>query len=536
MNFGERKEKVWRAFNAFRGYTPVDRYTEAAFLINKTKRILREKGVKPSQEECYETMLTVADKYEIINPFENAFDFYKVFQATDEELDWEMVLLAEDDHTMSSRFYIPEVLLRCFDDHISNDVKTILIPEAEKFALTITETVDAHPDKSFTLTTINSVAKAVLDEIFAGYENVCILQTSIYMYEFSALKFDFIMSVPVFGVRDKAEESPFICREYDLIAVENLLLHLNSGGELMIVIPARITFAAGDVKELREFIQSMYCLKEIAELPGGIFLPTSVKTMLFTLTTGRTEDVAIKRLVADTKNPRRDGISQLIIHDETFVMLEELQDMGDWNVDKVFALQDEDYQRFQNSDVRKKTLGEVADIFRGKNVAKKDPTGNIGFVNISNLGVYSIVTEGMDHINEESRKVANYLLEEGDVLIPARGTAIRIAVFEEQSYPCIASSNIVTIRPHKEVLLSSYLKLFLDSPMGRTLLSAMQQGTTVMNISYNDLKAMEVPIPPLKEQQKIADEYEKELKRYHKSIQDAEERWQRVVERLQREF
>src|SRR5699024_12163674 len=46
---------------------------------------------------------------------------------------------------------------------------------------------------------------------------------------------------------------------------------------------------------------------------------------------------------------------------------------------------------------------------------------------------------GLEHLQEEESKVFNYLLQEGDVLLPARGTAIRTAVFHEQSHPCIRS-------------------------------------------------------------------------------------------------
>lgn len=53
-------------------------------------------------------------------------------------------------------------------------------------------------------------------------------------------------------------------------------------------------------------------------------------------------------------------------------------------------------------------------------------------MNISNIGDYEIDYSNLDHIEEEARKVNNYLLKTGDLLIPARGTAIRVAIFEEQ--------------------------------------------------------------------------------------------------------
>jgi restriction endonuclease S subunit len=167
-------------------------------------------------------------------------------------------------------------------------------------------------------------------------------------------------------------------------------------------------------------------------------------------------------------------------------------------------------------------LGDIAEIFRGKSVTKKDPTGNIGVVNISNIGEYDIDYDGLDHLDEEERRVMNYLLKEGDVLIPARGTAIRTAIFHEQSYPCIASSNVIVIRPDPKMLNSTYLKLFLDSPLGEKMINGVQQGITIINISYKDLKSLEIPLPSIEQQQQKADEYTRELTIYKDTIEITE--------------
>jgi len=214
---------------------------------------------------------------------------------------------------------------------------------------------------------------------------------------------------------------------------------------------------------------------------------------------------------------------------------DELEELGDWNINKIFSQQDEEWLKFQESSVRRTALGDVAEIFRGKSVTKKDPTGNIGVVNISNIGEYDIDYDNLDHLEEEERKVMNYLLKEGDVLIPARGTAIRTAIFHEQSYPCIASSNVIVIRPEPKMLNSTYLKLFLDSPLGEKMINGVQQGITIINISYKDLKSLEIPLPSIEEQQQKADEYIRELTIYKDTIAAAEKRWNEVLYKL-REF
>jgi restriction endonuclease S subunit len=225
---------------------------------------------------------------------------------------------------------------------------------------------------------------------------------------------------------------------------------------------------------------------------------------------------------------------KMTIAEDSFAMQEEFEEIGDWNIDKLLTQQDEEFIKYQSSKIRKIPLGEVAEIFRGKSVSRKDETGAIGVVNISNIGQYAIDYDSMDKLDEEERKVQNYVLQPGDVLLPARGTAIRTAVFEKKSYPCIASSNVIIIRPDQRKLNSTYLKMFIDSPIGNNLISSLQQGMTVMNISYKDLKVMEVPFPSLEEQERVAKEYTESYEEYVRSISEAEKRWQDTLSKLQK--
>ncbi len=534
-----RIDRLYSFFNAIRGNNTPNEYERTLAVLKKTMDLQSaavDEDFNPCElndEELYELMRNVADDFGIVNPFPDKERFYDIYRTLKnfEDVTWTDIIEYGD---RRSKFRIPEALIDEMEKNFIEGFQEVLIPEAEKFSPCLERLVEVHGDSHFTLTTMDNFYYKILNEMFSDNEMVDVKQTSIYEYEFTSEKFDLILAVPIFGVRDKADEqSTFICREYDMIAAENLALHLKSEGILSIVLPAKITFGGGRVKELREFLQSMYCIKEIAELPSGIFENTAVKAYLLTITTGRTDEVTIKRYVTNTKNPRKDGIGRLVVQDDTFVLEDELTDMGDWNVDRIFESQDEDWIRFQESNVKKQELGTVASIFRGKAVSHKDPTGNIGVVNISNIGEYEIDYSSLDHLEEEERKVTNYLLKDGDLLIPARGTAIRVAIFKEQTYPCIASSNVIVIRAIDESLSTTYLKLFFDSPLGRKMLITRQQGTAVMNISYKELNNIEIPLPSVEEQKQIADTYTREFEVYKKAIQEAESRWSSVLAELQ---
>ena len=57
---------------------------------------------------------------------------------------------------------------------------------------------------------------------------------------------------------------------------------------------------------------------------------------------------------------------------------------------------------------------------------------------------------------------------------------------------------------------------------------------TIINVSYNDLKLMEVPSPALEEQEKVAKEYNEGYAEYKKSISEAEQRWQGILDKVQK--
>ena len=450
--------------------------------------------------------------------------------------DWEE-MLGQIDEKVANLVHLSKPLIEQFEEFFEPTTKYVLIAEGEKFTPNLKAMVDAYPECDYTITTMNPAYTTILERVFKGYRNVRVVTTSIYEYEFLRERFDLVLSVPTFGSRLLVDrEQHFMCREHEMVALENLLLHLGPGGRLAILLPARITFAGGSVKALRNFIQDTYKVESISAMPEGLLEWSAIKTYLLTITTGTTDDVAIRRFgIQDTiTGSDGRGVRSIRLEDETFSMLSELEEQGDWNVEKLFAAQDEDWMRYMG--VKRAVLGEVATVFRGKNVSRKDPTGRFGVVNISNLREYNIDYDGLDHLDEEDRKLRTYILEDGDILVPARGTAVRTAVFKKQDYPCIASSNLVVIRPRNGLLNSIYLKMFLDSPLGCKLLESAQQGTSVINLSYKDMQSLEIPLPEITKQEELAKEYQTELTIYLESINEAENRWRSALDRLQKQL
>jgi hypothetical protein len=401
----------------------------------------------------------------------------------------------------------------------------ILITEAEKHLSGLKALVTRFSASEVVLTTQLKPMNLLLKLAFNEYPNVKIIFESIYTECLLDEKFDYIYSMPSFGYKPDELGRKFLTRDSDGIAMENMLQHLNNDGTLDIIVPAKITFASLGYEKLRAYITDNFSVKNIYILPEGTFRPgTSIKTYLFTIMNNSQPNIDIGTLALnqDTFN----------IKDEKVIATPEFLAHEDWRIELLLSDDNENMQRFKNSSLQKVKLKDVAEVFRGKSILKKDTTlGSISVLNISNIDNGEINYSDLDTLDEEERKVKRYELLEGDVVLSCRGTAIKSAVFSQQDKTIIASANLVVIRP-KDRVLGDYIKIFLESPIGIAMIKSFQRGTIIMNLNHSDIMEMEIPLMPISEQQQIINQYTAEFIIYKTTVREAEQRWGNVKSNL----
>lgn len=432
------------------------------------------------------------------------------------------------------RITIPEVLTIKFSEYITEQTESILVPECEEFGTALLDIIEANPKVQFTLTSRNHYWLDILSYVYRGCSNTTLEFADIYTDGFNNERYSLIFCVPVFGAKSLSEGQDFICKESDMIAVQNLLYHIDIvDGRLVIVLPAKITFAGGSVGLLRNYIQTNYSIKEISAMPAGMFAPwTAIKTFMFCFGNGNTEDVLVRKYETGKPVRRSNVCTELNLVGEEILFPDEFTDLNGWNIEMAFTDDDDDLRAYNQSSVKKAFLKDISSIFRGKAVNNKTDGGNIGVVNISNLTDAGIDYTSLELLDEEERKISRYILEDGDVLVTSRGTTIKVGVFEKQDMICIPSANFNVIRPGSRVR-GQYLKIFLGSPAGTKLLKSLQRGTAVMNINYKDLGELEVPLLPLEEQDAIIADYNQGLSLYQQTIAAAIEVWSRTKAEIQ---
>lgn len=401
----------------------------------------------------------------------------------------------------------------------------VLITEAEKHLSGLRELIKQCTHCQLTLTTQLKPMDLLLRLAFGENQNVIIRFESIYTDCLENKTFDYIYSLPAFGVKPDELGRKFITRDSDGVATQNMLGHLNDQGTLDIIIPAKITFASMGYEKLRTYITDNFSVKSIYILPEGTFRPvTSIKTYFFTITNNPQINIEFGTLELSK------GIFD--ITDKKTISTKMFLSHEDWRIELLLSDDDENIQKFKNSRLEKVKLKEVAEVFRGKSILKKDTTlGNISVLNISNIENGEIHYTDMDTIQEEEPKIMRYKLSIGDVVLSCRGTAIKSAVFETQNTTTIASANLIVVRPNEKIK-GEYIKIFFESPIGLAMIKSFQRGTTIMNINHSDIMEMEIPLIPISEQNEMIANYHHELSIYKKAINQAELRWTTIKDSL----
>ena len=155
---------------------------------------------------------------------------------------------------------------------------------------------------------------------------------------------------------------------------------------------------------------------------------------------------------------------------------------------------------------------EIQNGDRGKNYPSKSKltTNNTGlpFVSAINLENFQISTRKLLYLQpEQSEKLKSGHIKAGDCLLCIRGSLGKFG-FAKHSGGAIASSLVILRLKDDDIILSKYLKIFLQSPLFAAQIQNYQNGTAQPNLSAKDLSNFLVPIPPLTEQDRIAYKFE----------------------------
>jgi len=114
------------------------------------------------------------------------------------------------------------------------------------------------------------------------------------------------------------------------------------------------------------------------------------------------------------------------------------------------------------------------------------------------------------YINDELfKKLRSCEVKPGDVLISLVGTIGKVLILPNDIEPGLINPRLVKITFDKDIVDSRYFKYYIESQTAKDHFSIASHGQTMDVLNLGILKELPIPLPPLAEQKRIADETEK---------------------------
>lgn len=171
------------------------------------------------------------------------------------------------------------------------------------------------------------------------------------------------------------------------------------------------------------------------------------------------------------------------------------------------------------------------DIFRGAQLTsdKQKEMSNLGgeapngyLLNLANISNGYMDEDLVEVHIDKIEKYKKYMLQDGDVIISARGTKISTAVAENiKDRNIIATGNLIVVRCN-DTLEPYYLKAFFDSDDGNLCLSVAQTGSMIFAINPKQLCELQYDAIDMKKQKRIAEKEKALIDELRESIHRVE--------------
>lgn len=151
----------------------------------------------------------------------------------------------------------------------------------------------------------------------------------------------------------------------------------------------------------------------------------------------------------------------------------------------------------------KKRLKDVSHLQFGFYDKPKE-TGDTIYLQAKNFNDFGLFGGNVDGWVETTEKSKNHLLEEGDVLFVGKGMRNFAWKYSIDTGKAIASSIFFVIKPKRDLIDSDYLVTIFNSTKYQSFFQALGAGSSIPSIRKNELEAVEIHLPSLEVQKKIA--------------------------------
>jgi type I restriction enzyme S subunit len=157
--------------------------------------------------------------------------------------------------------------------------------------------------------------------------------------------------------------------------------------------------------------------------------------------------------------------------------------------------------------MNKAILGDLGEFTNGVNFTKTQMGSGIGLINVKDItnshridpATLDLVNVGYD-LNDLAARNDIFFVR-SSVKLSGIGLAAQV---KESTVPAIHCGFVIRFRPTSNAVDSNYLLYLLKSHRYRELLKGLSGGAAIVNLSQAALKRLEIPLPTISVQQKIA--------------------------------
>lgn len=333
----------------------------------------------------------------------------------------------------------------------------------------------------------------------------------------------------------------------NMIALMNGIELLNKNGIIVALVPDGGLFNIPD-RDIRRYLIEENYLDTIISLPSGIIPSTGVGCSLLIAKKNRESTQNIKMINARDLYERKrrhlefteENIEQIFEWYKSDVINENVISVSKEEI----AEQDYNFEftRYIKRYILENatTLGSITEnIFRGYQVTAKELDEIVSLdknetryyvVNVSDVQPEGYIISNLQGIRSDAgERLAKYYLEDGDLIITAKNSIVKTAVYKaEDDKKIILTGNLIAIRLDKNKCDPYYLQAFLNSEDGENEVTSIQTGTTIKVINPKGLQEIMIPLKSMSDQKEIAALCEKTIQ----EIQDLKDTLNMKIESL----
>lgn len=152
-------------------------------------------------------------------------------------------------------------------------------------------------------------------------------------------------------------------------------------------------------------------------------------------------------------------------------------------------------------------LGDIAELKTGpfgtQLSAKEYVANGVPVINVKNIGYGNIIAEELDYISQETcNRLAEHILQPGDIVFGRKGSVDRHAYIDEEHAGWFQGSDCIRVRVNQGIN-SHYLSHYLKLNHIKKMVNNAAVGSTMASLNTDILKDIILELPDIKVQDKI---------------------------------